>query len=189
MGRRSPVVMILTVAAAGLSIALILGGPRAGYVPGIVISTVVVLVIVWRYSPPLRIQWVAVLLLAAYHGGGTLMVGDDVLMHVSLGDSVLRYDRGLHVVGAALTVLLVAVLADRSHSLGSTAILAMAFAAGFAVEAAELFNALVVPSVFSYDLFDSSLDIVGNIAGLVIGFAALVWMDNQRFGDRPNVVT
>ena len=85
MGRHAPAVVILTVAAAALSIAVVLGGPRVGYVPGIVISTVVVLRIVWRYAPPLRIQWLAVLLLASYHGGGTLMVGSDVLAHVSLG--------------------------------------------------------------------------------------------------------
>ena len=189
MGRHAPAVVILTVAAAALSIAVVLGGPRVGYVPGIVISTVVVLGIVWRYGPPLRIQWLAVLLLASYHGGGTLMVGSDVLAHVSLGNHLLRYDRGLHVVGAVVAVLLVAVIADRSRSLGTTAILAVAVAAGFAVEAVELFNALIAPSVFSYDLFDSSLDVVGNIVGLVFGFAILVWMDILWLGDRPSTAT
>jgi len=187
MDRHAPTVVIVVVAAAALSTAVILGGPRIGYVPGIVISTVVVLAIIWRYHPPLGIQWLAVLLLAAYHAGGTLMVGSDVLAHVSLGDGVLRYDRGLHVFGAIVTVLLVAVIAARSRSGGRTAILAAAFAAGLAVEAVELFNAVVAPNVFSYDLVDSSFDVVGNIAGVSVGLAILVRTEAHRATNLPGV--
>lgn len=189
MSRHAPVVVILTVAAAALSIAALLGGPRIGYLPGIVVSTLVVLVIVWRYDPPLRIQWLGALLLAAYHGGGTLMVGSDVLAHVSAWGSVLRYDRGLHVFGGVVAVLLVVVIADRSRPVGSAAILAMALGAGFAVEAVELFTALVAPGVFSYDVYDSSLDVAGNIAGLVVGFSVLAWTDIRRADERAGTVT
>ena len=111
------------------------------------------------------------------------------MAHISLGDSVLRYDRGLHVFGAIVTVLLVAAIANRTPARGRAAILATAFAAGLAVEAMEVFNALVAPSLFSYDLFDSSLDVIGNIAGIVAGIAVLVWIDNQRSSELPGVAT
>ncbi len=188
MGRYAPTVVILTVATASVVTAVSLGGPRTGYLPGIVISTVVVLAIMWRYRPPLWIHWLAALLLAAYHGGGVLMVGSDVLAHVSVGGSVLRYDRGLHVFGAVVTVLLVVAVADASHTLDRWSVLALALVAGFAVEATELFNALVAPSVFSYDLVDSSLDVIGNVVGLAVGFAILLWMGRQQAGRQRNVI-
>ncbi|MCL1693829.1 MAG: hypothetical protein M3096_09105 [Actinomycetia bacterium] len=187
MGRYAPTVVILTVAMASVVTAVSLGGLRTGYLPGIVISTAVVLAIRWRYEPPLWIQWLAALLLAAYHGGGVLMVGSDVLAHVSVGGSVLRYDRGLHVFGAVVTVLLVVAVTDASHTFGTWSVLTLALVAGFAVEATELFNALVAPSVFSYDLVDSSLDVVGNVVGLAVGFAILLWMGRQQAGRQRNV--
>jgi len=191
MGRYAPTVVILTIGAASVVTSVSLGGPRTGYLPGIVISTAVVLTIMWRYKPPLWIQWLAALLLAAYHGGGVLMVGSDVLAHVSdvsVGGSVLRYDRGLHVFGAVVTVLLVVAVADASHTLDRWSVLALALVAGFAVEATELFNALVAPSVFSYDLVDSSLDVIGNVVGLAVGFAILLWMGRQQAGRQRNVI-
>ncbi|MEA2009289.1 MAG: hypothetical protein U9N78_01135 [Actinomycetota bacterium] len=189
MERRAPTVVIVAVATAALLAAATLGGPRTGYVPGIVISTAVVLTIMWRYRPPLYIQWLTALLLASYHGGGVLIVGSDVLAHVALGGSILRYDRGLHVFGAVVTVLLIVVVADRSHARGTWSVLGLALVAGFAVEATELFNALVMPTVFSYDLVDSSLDVAGNVAGLAIGFAILIWMDRQQTGNQRNAAT
>jgi len=103
------------------------------------------------------------------------MVGDDVLAHVALGNEAFRYDRGLHVFGAVLTVLVVAALVKTPAATGAWVVLFLAIGSGLAVEAVELLNAVAIPTIFSYDLVDSSLDIVGNAVGLIIGFVAITW--------------
>jgi len=79
MGRYAPAAVILAVSIATSVTAIVLGGPRTGYLPGIVISTIIVLTITWPYNPSQSTVWSAAALLAAYHLGGTLMVGNDVL--------------------------------------------------------------------------------------------------------------
>lgn len=154
---------------------MLLGGPRHGYLAGTVFSAAVAVVILWRYQLSLLMRWLVALLLVAYYGGGALMVGSDVLAHVSLGNDALRYDRMIHVLGATIAVLLVAEIASRRHPLPTWLVMVVAVGAGLVVEAVELATALVLPRVFSYDLVDSSLDVAGNTAGLVLGFAALLW--------------
>lgn len=175
MGRYAPTAVILAVSIAASVAAIVLGGPRTGYLPGFVISTIIVVAITWRYRPSQYTVWSAAVLLAAYHLGGTLMVGSDVLAHVSIGNSVLRYDRGLHVFGAIVVVLLIAESWHRSRHVAYGSILALGLATGFAVEGMEVFFALAAPSVFSYDLHDSSLDVAANIVGAVSAITVLVW--------------
>ncbi len=175
MGRHVPTAMILTVAISASVTAIVLGGPRTGYLPGIVISTIIVMAITWRYRPSQHTVWSAAMLLAAYHIGGTLIVGSDVLAHVSVGNTVLRYDRGLHVLGAIVVVLLIAEIWNRSRRVAYGSILALGLATGFAVEGMEVFFALAAPSIFSYDLHDSSLDVAANIVGATSVITVLVW--------------
>jgi hypothetical protein len=82
---RVPTLVILASGVAASAAVVLLGGPRTGYLPGIVISTTAVLVIVWRYNPSLHLRWLAAALLVAYHAGGTLIIGSNVLAHESVG--------------------------------------------------------------------------------------------------------
>ena len=79
-------------------------------------------------------------------------------------------------IGAFIMMLLVAEIAGDRHAMGVLLVLVIAAAAGLIVEGVELATALALPSVFSYDLVDSSLDVVGNTVGLALGFAALLWV-------------
>jgi hypothetical protein len=176
MGRNFPTVVTLAVAAVASLAGLLLGGPRTGYLPGIVISTIIVMAITWRYNPSQFARWSAAMLLAAYHIGATVTVGSDVLSHVSVGSSLLRYDRGLHVFGAAMVILLVAEGGNRPLRLGYWSIFGLGLAAGFAVESLEVLAALVTPRVFSYDFYDSLLDVGANIVGAISAITALVWI-------------
>lgn len=175
LSERASTVVVVVAPTFGFVAALLLGGPRLGYLAGIPLSAVVVLTILWRYTPSLHIRWLAATLVAAYCAGGALVIGDDVLAHVSFGSDGLRYDRGLHMFGAAVTVLLIAEIADRRHPMGTTLVMVIAVVAGLLVESVELVNALALPNLFSYDLGDSSLDVVGNFAGLGVGLVALLW--------------
>ena len=186
MGEYAPTATILAVSIAASTAAILLGGPRTGYLPGIIISTITVVAITWRYRPSQRTVWSAAVLLAAYHLGGTLMVGSDVLAHVSIRNGVLRYDRGLHVFGAIVVVLLIVEIWDHSRRFAYASILALGLVTGFAVEGMEVFFALAAPSVFSYDLHDSSLDVAANIVGATAAVTVLVWMHRtsatKRYG-------
>jgi len=86
------------------------------------------------------------------------------------------------VFGAIVVVLLIAESWNRSRQVAWASILAMGLATGFAVEGVEVFFALAAPSVFSYDLHDSSLDVAANIVGAVAAITALVW--TRRTGAR-----
>jgi hypothetical protein len=172
---RAPTVVILAAAAAAVTAVVLFGGPRLGYLPGIVFSAIVGLLILGRYQPSLPVRWLVAALLAAYYAGGALMVRGDVLAHVSFSNDVLRYDRGIHVLGGLITVLLVAEIAGSRPAMGVLLVLVVAAAAGFIVEGVELATALALPGVFSYDAVDSSLDVVGNMVGLALGSGALLW--------------
>jgi hypothetical protein len=172
---RVPTIVILASGLAASAAAVLLGGPRTGYLPGIVISTTAVLVIVWRYDPSVHLRWLAAALLVAYHGGGTLIIRSNVLAHMSVGNDAVRYDRGLHVLGGILIVLLVAETTNERRSTRVSVVVTVAVAVGLLVEAVELLHAVALPRVFSYDLVDSSLDVVGNTAGFALGLAALLW--------------
>ena len=172
----APAVVIGAAAGTAIAAVLLLRGPRLGYLPGIIFSAIVGLLILRRYHPTRTLRWLVAALLVAYYAGGALTVKGDVLAHVSLANDVLRYDRGIHVIGALITVLLVAEIAGDRHAMGVLLVLAIAAAAGLIVEGVELATALALPSVFSYDLVDSSLDVVGNTVGLALGFGALLWV-------------
>ena len=187
--KNAPTLITVAVATAASLAAILLGGPRTGYLPGIVVSTGIVVAITWRYKPSQRTRWLATILLVSYHFSGTMMVGGDVLAHVSVGNSVLRYDRGLHVFGATVAVLLIAEGWNQSRFLSRWLVLALALAAGFAVEAVELFTALVAPSWFSYDLYDSSLDVAGNTLGAISCTTALVWIHRTEARRRHSPAT
>jgi hypothetical protein len=189
MGRSIPTVVTFAVAAVTSLAAVVLGGPRTGYLPGIVISTIIVMAITRRYNPSQFARWSAAMLLAAYHIGATLMVGSDVLAHVSVGNGVLRYDRGLHVFGASIVVLLLAEGGNRSPRLGYWSIFGLGLVAGFAVESLEVVAALVTPRVFSYDLYDSSLDVGANIVGAISAVTFLVWTHRTAAGGRHSPAT
>jgi len=173
--------MAVIVAAAAIAAAtvVLLGGPRLGYLPGIVFSAVVSLIILWRYPLRIHTRWFVAALLTAYYAGGALMVGDDVFAHISVGYGTLRYDRGIHVLGAMIAVLMVADIAKERHPMSGVLVVVIAAAAGFAVEGVELATALGLPSVFSFDLVDSSLDVAGNTVGLALGLVALYWAEHR----------
>lgn len=171
--------LIVASGAAALVAVVILGGPRTGYLPGIVISTCAALVLLGRLDPPQYVRWLAVALLVAYHIGGTVIIGSTVLAHQSFGGDVVRYDRGLHLVGGVLAVLLVGEIARRRRTMRLWVVLAIAVAFGSLVEATELAHAVALPEVFSYDVVDSSLDVAGNAAGYALGAAVLLRMNRR----------
>ena len=179
--------MIGAAAATAIATVLLLRGPRLGYLPGIIFSAMVGLLILRRYHPTRTLRWLVAALLVAYYAGGALTVKGDVLAHVSLANDVLRYDRGIHVIGALVTVLLVAEIAGDRHAMGVLLVLVIAAAAGLIVEGVELATALALPSVFSYDVVDSSLDVVGNTVGLALGFAALLWVRRRPLANHRAV--
>jgi hypothetical protein len=133
---RVPTIVILASGLAASAAAVLLGGPRTGYLPGIVISTTAVLVIVWRYDPSVHLRWLAAALLVAYHGGGTLIIRSNVLAHMSVGNDAVRYDRGLHVLGGILIVLLVAETANQRRSTQISVVVTVAVGVGL-LEAVE----------------------------------------------------
>ena len=180
----APTLITATVAVATSLAAIVLGGPRAGYLPGIVVSTAVVLVITWRYRPRQHILWLAALLLALYHAGAAVMVGDGVLARVAAGNGVFRYDRGLHVLGTIVVVLLIAEIGIQPDIGNSWSIVCFALAAGFAVEIAELSLALVGPHVFSYNLHDSTLDTAANAIGAISAVTFLLRTNLTEVGNR-----
>ena len=179
-----PAVVIIAAAATAVSVVVFLGGPRLGYLPGIVFSAIVGLLILWRFRPSLSMSWLVAVLLAAYYLGGAVVVGDDVMAHLHLGNDILRYDRGIHVLGALITVLLVAEIARGRKAVSGVIVLAIAAGAGLLVESVELFTALGLPGLFSYDIVDSSLDVVGNTVGLALGFVALVLARRRPLAER-----
>ena len=117
------------------------------------------------------------------------MVGSDVLAHVSIRNGVLRYDRGLHVFGAIVVVLLIVEIWDHSRRFAYASILALGLATGFAVEGMEVFFALAAPNTFSYDLYDSSFDVAANIVGATAAITVLVWMHRTRATKRYGPAT
>ena len=90
----------MAAAVAAIAAVVLLGGPRLGYLPGIVFSAIVGLLILGRYQPSLQLRWLVAALLAAYYAGGALMVRGDVLAHSSLSNEVVSYDRGFLCSGA-----------------------------------------------------------------------------------------
>jgi hypothetical protein len=173
----APTLITAAVAGATSLAAIVLGGPRVGYLPGIVVSTAVVLVITWRNRPRQYILWFAALLLALYHVGAVVMVGDGVLARVAVGNGVIRYDRGLHVLGAIVVVLLISEIGIKPDTGDTWSIIGLALAAGFAVEVLELSFALAAPHVFSYDLHDSTLDTAANAIGTISAVTFLIQTD------------
>jgi hypothetical protein len=65
--------------------ALVLGGPRTGYLPGIVISTIIVMAITWRYDPSQFARWSVVSENVYPHK----RVGQDVASHHQCGTEVV----------------------------------------------------------------------------------------------------
>lgn len=186
--RRLVTGLLLMISLSVLAAAIVLGGPRTGYIPGTVVATTAVVWLDRRFRLPASKLWVLVAVAVTYFAGGSILIGGDTLSHQSFGFEPLRYDHLLHAFTAAVSVHIVWLGAPATSSLGSRPVNVVVFVSllGLAVEALELLHAVVMPSLFHYDVPDSVRDVVGNTVGIAIG-VSVMW--SRSAGQRNTSVT
>ncbi len=145
------------------------GGPAADYLPGQVMAVTAVITLDRWLKPAIHQLLGAVAIVLAYMLGGTILVGSDVMGHLSVGLDALRYDRILHVVASAWIFRIVFDLQRARSQFPRSMIMPITMAAGALVESAELLIATAAPWFYSFELRDSAADLAANTAGVLLG--------------------
>lgn len=173
--RRPPKAMLVMVSVTVLGAAIVLGGPRTGYIPGTIVATTAIVWLDRRFELPASTLWVLVAVAVTYFAGGTIVIGGDTLSHQSFGIEPLRYDHLLHAFAAGVSVHVLWLGTTTKASTRSRLVDVVAFASllGVAVEVLEVMHAVAMPSLFHYDVADSVRDLIGNTVGIAIGVAML----------------
>ncbi len=144
------------------------GGPAADYLPGQLVAITAVITLDRWLKPAIHHLLGAVAIVLAYMLGGAILVGSDVMGHLSVDFDALRYDRILHVVASAWIFGIVFDLQRARSQFPRSMIIPITMAAGALVESVELLTATAAPSIYSFELSDSAADLAANTAGVLL---------------------